>query len=137
MIRVNKRISTFLFVLLAWGVFSQKSDSLTKPKNLTLRQFSRLADNSKKPVLLCFCADTCCVCKIQEEVLEQIALERHRDMDVVWINLPDNPKIAEYFEITSVPVLILYLKGYPVWLRYQAYEKEKIIEYIAPYIVSQ
>lgn len=137
MTRVNKLIVIFLFVLLTLSVFSQKSDSLTEHKNMTLRQFSRLTSNSKKPVLVCFSADTCHVCKIQKKALEEIAFERHMDIDVIWLDMLDNPKIDRYFEITHVPILILYVKGYPVWLRYQAYEKELIIKYIDPYIVYQ
>lgn len=61
-------------------------------------------------VLVDFYADWCGPCKMLSPVLEQINNE-DKDIKVVKVNIDDSRALANYFQIQSIPTLILLKNG--------------------------
>lgn len=109
---------------------------LEQSKNMTVHQFSKRIRKANLPLLICFSADTSNASLAQKKILEEIASDHSTELEIVLIDMLDNPKISRHFEITSVPILILYIQRYPVWLRIGLLEKENILSFIEPYRIK-
>ncbi|MHC3438659.1 thioredoxin family protein [Natrialbaceae archaeon A-gly3] len=64
---------------------------------------------STDTVLVCFCADWCRSYRNGKRVLEEF--ERDTDVSVVEVDVEDHPQIANRFEITSVPTVLVFDRG--------------------------
>ena len=62
------------------------------------------------PVLVDFYADWCGPCRMLRPTLEQISDER-ADVIVAAVNIDENPELADEFDITSIPCVILFKGG--------------------------
>lgn len=72
--------------------------------------FEKEVINSSVPVLADFYADWCGPCKMLRPSLDAIAEER-TDVKVVAINIDDEPDLADEFDISSIPCVILFKNG--------------------------
>lgn len=61
-------------------------------------------------VLVDFYADWCGPCKMLSPVLEQINNE-NKDIKVVKVNIDDSRKLASYYQVQSIPTLVLLKDG--------------------------
>ncbi|MFA4872017.1 MAG: thioredoxin [Patescibacteria group bacterium] len=66
---------------------------------------------SDQPVLVDFYADWCGPCKMQGPIIEEIAKEIGDKAKVGKFNMDENPKIAQQFEVMSIPTLIIFKDG--------------------------
>ena len=65
---------------------------------------------SDRPVLADFYADWCGPCRMLRPTLEAIAEDR-RDIKVVSVNIDEEDELADWFEISSIPCLVLFKDG--------------------------
>ena len=72
--------------------------------------FEKEVINSSVPVLADFYADWCGPCRMLRPSLDAIAEER-TDVKVVAINIDDEPELADEFDISSIPCVILFKNG--------------------------
>lgn len=82
--------------------------------------------NSKKTVLLDFYADWCGPCRMIAPLISEISDERN-DIKVCKINVSDQPELASYFEVISIPTLAVIKNGKLVNLSVGARPKEQIL----------
>ena len=66
---------------------------------------------NNKPVLVDFYADWCGPCKMQGPIIEEIAKEIGDKAKIGKFNMDENPKIAQQFEVMSIPTLIIFKDG--------------------------
>lgn len=71
--------------------------------------------NTDKPVLVDFYADWCAPCRAMKPVLEDLKSQMGEDVSIFKIDVDKNQSIAERYAIRSIPTLILFKNGEPVW----------------------
>lgn len=127
-----KNLLSFLLVLFSYTtIFSQNGNGESTPqnndpKNMSVAQYNERIAASTKLVLVYFKADWCVVCKKQKPLLDAIIAEHKTNVELLEINMEDNPLIAEFFEVDGLPVTILYKHGKIVWDRMGLTEKSEL-----------
>jgi thioredoxin 1 len=71
--------------------------------------------NTDKPVLVDFYADWCAPCRAMKPVLEDLKSQMGEDLSIYKIDVDKNQMIAERYAVRSIPTLILFKNGEPVW----------------------
>lgn len=66
--------------------------------------------NSKKTVLLDFYADWCGPCRMVSPVVDEIAQENPQLL-VGKINVDDEPELAQAFDVSTIPTLVVIKDG--------------------------
>lgn len=66
---------------------------------------------SDKPVLVDFWAPWCGPCRMVAPVLEEIAKERGDELQIVKLNIDENPEVTQKYQVMSIPTLILFKDG--------------------------
>lgn len=71
--------------------------------------------NSDKPVLIDFYADWCAPCRAMKPVLEDLKAQMGEELGIYKIDVDKNQFLAERYQVRSIPTLILFQAGKPVW----------------------
>ncbi len=71
--------------------------------------------NTEKPVLVDFYADWCAPCRAMKPVLEDLKSQMGEDVSIFKIDVDKNETIAQRYSIKSIPTLIIFQNGKPVW----------------------
>ena len=79
--------------------------------NITSLNFENEVLNADKPVLLDFYADWCGPCKILAPVLHEIAEENAGTLKVGKINVDEQMELAMRFQVSSIPMLVVFKDG--------------------------
>jgi thioredoxin 1 len=66
---------------------------------------------SSKPVIVDYWAEWCGPCRMVAPVLEEIAGEHADKLEVVKLNIDDNPKIAQRYQIMAIPTMSVFQNG--------------------------
>jgi thioredoxin 1 len=66
---------------------------------------------SEKPILVDFWAEWCGPCRMVSPILDQIASEHADKLDIVKVNVDENPQLAMDYQITSIPALKVFKGG--------------------------
>jgi thioredoxin 1 len=77
-------------------------------------RFETIIDGSK-PVIVDFHALWCGPCKIQSPILKELADELGDRVRVIKIDVDKNNALASQYQIQSVPTLIVFKNGKPIW----------------------
>ena len=67
------------------------------------------------PVLVDFYATWCGPCKTMAPILEQVATQHGGKVRIIKIDVDRNAAVAQQFRVQSIPTLILFHQGKPVW----------------------
>jgi len=71
--------------------------------------------NDSRPVIVDFHALWCGPCKVQSPILKELAAELGDRVKVIKIDVDQNNAVASQYQIQSVPTLIIFKNGKPVW----------------------
>ena len=78
---------------------------------ITAANFENEVLRSDKPVLLDFYADWCGPCKMLAPVLHEIAEENADTLRVGKVNVDEQMELAMRFQVSSIPMLVLFKDG--------------------------
>ncbi len=71
--------------------------------------------NTDKPVLIDFYADWCAPCRAMKPILEDLKTQMGEGVSIYKIDVDKNQHISERYQVRSIPTLILFKNGEPVW----------------------
>jgi thioredoxin len=84
------------------------SDSIV---HVTDASFEADVVNAKGLVLLDFWAEWCGPCKMIAPMLSEVASEYQGKVTIAKLNIDDNPKTPQRFNVRGIPTLILFKNG--------------------------
>ena len=80
-------------------------------KTVTDATFPTDVLSSDKPVLVDFWAEWCGPCKMVSPVLEEIAKEHGDKIEIVKLNIDENPETARAYSVLSIPTMSVFQNG--------------------------
>lgn len=101
---------------------------------LTDATFDEQVKLATTPVLVDFWAEWCGPCKMIEPILEEIATEKAGVLQVARLNVDDNVRTAQRFEVMSIPTLILFKDGEALARIVGARPKSALLARIEPHL---
>lgn len=84
---------------------------MSAARSVTDASFDSEVLKSSKPVLVDFWAEWCGPCRAVGPVLDQILAENGEKLDIVKLNVDENPQTAMAYKITSIPAMIVFQNG--------------------------
>ena len=80
-------------------------------RSVTDDSFAADVLGSDKPVMVDFWAEWCGPCRAVSPILDQIATEHADKIEIVKLNVDENPATAMEFNITSIPTMKVFKGG--------------------------
>ena len=101
-------------------------------KNLTDNNFDEVV-GGKKPVLVDFWAPWCGPCQMMMPIVEEVAKET-KEVVLGKVNIDENPKLAEKYNVMGVPTFLLFKEGKVVDQIVEAVSKEALVATIKKHL---
>jgi thioredoxin len=99
-------------------------------KEVTDASFVQDVLQSPKPVLVDFWAEWCAPCRKVDPLLAEIAKEMSDKVEIVKLNIDENPETAMAYRVMSVPTLTIFKGGQPVQSVAGAKPKGDLVRFI-------
>ncbi len=96
--------------------------------------FDESIGGADTPVLVDFWAEWCGPCKMIAPVLEDIASEHTGRIQIVKLNVDDNPNVARRYDVMSIPTLLIFVEGEVKKRLVGAKGKAQLLEELAEYL---
>jgi thioredoxin 1 len=103
-------------------------------KTVTDATFDEEVLKSDKPVVVDYWAEWCGSCRMVAPVLEEIATEHADKINVVKINIDENPQVAQRYGILQIPTLNVFSGGEVVKQVIGAKPKSALLRDLAEFI---
>ena len=84
---------------------------MSAARSVTDANFEEDVLKSDKTVLVDFWAEWCGPCRAVAPILDQIAAEHADKIEIVKLNVDENPQTAAKYQITSIPAMKVYQGG--------------------------
>lgn len=97
--------------------------------NKKMSKFTELI-KGETPVLVDFYATWCGPCKTMSPILEDVKSQLKGKAKVLKIDVDKNPQASAYYQVRSVPTLILFKKGKQLWRQSGVVQANQIIQII-------
>jgi thioredoxin 1 len=116
---LRRRAGTYQHSQETFRVTSDKSDKIVHIGAAGGGQVVHISDASfeedvlkaRRPVLIDFWAEWCGPCKAIAPMLNDIAEEYRDKVTIAKLNVDENPKTSQRFNVRSIPTLILFKNG--------------------------
>lgn len=82
------------------------------------------------PVLVDFHAEWCGPCKMQAPILKELSGEVDGKARIIKIDVDKNQPLAMKYKVQSVPTLILFKNGQPIWRQSGVANKGQLMQLI-------
>ena len=79
--------------------------------NITDQNFEAEVNKSGQPVLVDFWAPWCGPCQIQSSIVEELAKTLAAKVKIGKLNVDENPRSTNQFNIMSIPTILLFWDG--------------------------
>jgi thioredoxin 1 len=103
-------------------------------KNVTDETFEADVLKNDKPVVVDYWAEWCGPCRQVSPVLEEIASEHADKIDVVKLNVDENPVTSQRYRILNIPTLSVFKDGEVVKEIVGARPKSALLRELADFI---
>jgi len=84
---------------------------MSAARDVTDQNFATEVLASEKPIMVDFWAEWCGPCRAVSPILDQIASEHADKIDVVKLNVDNNPETAMKYQVTSIPTMKIFRGG--------------------------
>jgi thioredoxin 1 len=109
----------------------------TATKAVTDESFESDVLMNSKPVLVDYWAEWCGPCRQVAPVLEEIANEYGDVIDIVKLNVDDNPAVVRHYGILNIPTLIVFQNGQVVKEIVGAKPKSALLRELEDFLAPQ
>lgn len=89
--------------------------------------------NSNIPVLVDFYAEWCGPCKTMKPILEELKSMKGEKVRIVKVDVDKHQKIASYYQIQSVPTLMIFKDGKQLWRQSGVMRTNDLSDILAEY----
>lgn len=89
---------------------------------------------NSKPVVVDYWAEWCGPCRMVSPVLEEIASEHSDKIDVVKLNIDDNPATSQRYGIMAIPTMSVFQNGQVVKQIVGAKPKAALLRELADFL---
>lgn len=99
-------------------------------KHATTDSFDADVLQADKPVVVDYWAPWCGPCKMIAPILDEVAKELEGKVQIVKVDVDQNPDIASRFGIRGIPTLMIFNNGQSVATKVGAVNKTQLTQFI-------
>ena len=103
---------------------------------LTDSNFDEQIKTAAEPVLVDFWAEWCGPCKTIAPILDEIGAEYAGKIRIGKVNIDEALAVSQRFEVMSIPTLILFKDGEPVWRTVGSRGKSQLVSELEPLLIG-
>jgi thioredoxin 1 len=107
---------------------------MSEPVHVTDDTFEAEVIQSAMPAVVDFWAAWCGPCHMIAPILEEIAEEYDGQLKVAKLDVDQNPQVATWFGVMSIPTMILFKDGEAVERLIGYMPKARLLEKITPHL---
>ena len=104
------------------------------PKNVTTASFQADVLSNPKPVMVDFWAEWCGPCRMVSPILDEIAAEYSDKIEIVKVNVDEEPQLAMQYGVTGIPLMGIFRGGQLVKQMVGAKPKQAIVADLAEFL---
>lgn len=100
----------------------------------TQKETFRDVINGQKPVLVDFSAEWCGPCKMMKPILQELHNIMGDKVRILKLDVDRNREVADAFNISGVPTMILFKSGKMVWRQSGVMQAKQLQQIIQPHV---